>query len=418
MRKGEIEVKSKFSKKILIALDFLISFFLNFMFITILAFIIILGVLVLAHELGHFATARIFKTKVHEFGFGFPPRVVGIYKDENKKKKIVWGKKFKAELAPNTVYSLNLIPIGGFVQIKGENATEIKEPDSFGSKKIWQRTIMLSAGVFMNVVLCAILLAICFNIGAPTILDQAVQGQASQIKNEKIQIISINKNSPADLAGLQINDSIVSLDNNKIDSVEYIQNYISQKENQEIELEILRNSEIINITATPEILKTSNKTPVLGIGLAKTGVVSYSWYYSIWLGIKGTYNLLIALFVALAGIIKSIFSTGEMAVELAGPIGIAVFTGQMIDLDVVYVLQFAALLSLNLALINILPFPALDGGRILFLIIEKIRGKEANQKIENIVHTLGFAVLMILIVFITYKDLARWGGEIFTGFGL
>ncbi len=384
----------------------------NTMLITIIAFIIILGVLVLAHELGHFVTARIFKTKVHEFGFGFPPRVVGVYKDENNKRKWVWGKKFKSDQAPNTVYSLNLIPVGGFVQIKGQDHVQIKEPDSFGSKKIWQRVIMLSAGVFMNVVLCAVLLAICFNLGAPAILDDSIQSQAKYIKDEKIQIISVNKNSPAELAGLQTNDALLSLDNQPIPSIEYVQTYISNHENQVIEIEILRNNETIKTTTVPKILDTSNQTSVIGIGLAKTGIVSYPWYSSIWMGIKGTYNLLIALFVALGGIIKSIFTTGEMAVELAGPIGIAVFTGQMVDLGIVYVLQFAALLSLNLALINFLPFPALDGGRVVFLIIEKIRGREINQKIENIVHTVGFAILMLLIIFITYKDLARWGGKI------
>ncbi len=382
------------------------------MFLTIIAFIVILGVLIMAHELGHFVTARIFKTRVYEFGFGFPPRVVGVYKDKDGKRKWVWGKKFKADQASNTVYSLNLIPVGGFVQIKGENATEIKEPDSFGAKKIWQRAIMLSAGVFMNVILCAVLLAICFNIGAPTILDKVAQGYAKDIKDEKIQIISVNKDSPAELAGLQINDALLSLDGNAISEVEEVQKYIAMRENQVVELEVLRNNKIIKAIAAPQILDTSNKIPVIGIGLVKTGIVSYPWYSSIWLGIQGTYNLLIALFVALAGIIKSIFTTGEMTVELAGPIGIAVFTGQMVNLGIVYVLQFAALLSLNLALINFLPFPALDGGRVVFLIIEKIRGQEINQKIENIVHTVGFAVLMILIIFITYKDLTRWGGKI------
>ena len=191
-----------------------------------------------------------------------------------------------------------------------------------------------------------------------------------------------------------------------------MQNYIDSRQGETVVLKILRKDSKITIEAVPEILPTSNNKAVLGIGLVKTGIVTYPWYLSLWEGIKATGSLIIAMFIALAGLIKSIFATGQMTADIAGPVGIAVLTGQVVEMGIVYVLQFAALLSLNLALINILPFPALDGGRLMFLVIEKIRGREVDARIENIVHTAGFALLMVAVLVITYKDLTRWGGQI------
>jgi len=382
------------------------------MLLTIITFVIILGLLVLVHELGHFISAKIFKTKVEEFGFGLPPRLFGFYKDKNGKRKWVWGKKFKSENAPNTVYSLNWVPIGGFVKIKGENQSEIKEPDSFGNKKIWQRSIILSSGVLMNVVLCIVLLSIGFGIGIPSVLDNEVLSQAKSIRNEKIQIVSINKDSPAALAGLTVGDAIISIDNQKIKSIKDLQNYVNQHKNQLVNLRIDRGGEVKEIRIAPKVLDTSNNKAVLGVGLVKTGIVTYPWYESLWQGVKTTYNLAIIILAALGNLLKNIITTGEVTAEIAGPVGIAVLTGQVVNLGFVYVLQFAALLSLNLAIINFLPFPALDGGRIVFLIIEKVRGRGVNRKIENLVHNIGFAILMILIVLVTYRDLARWGGKL------
>lgn len=385
--------------------------FITYM-LTLLAFIIILGILVLAHELGHFLTARIFGARVHEFGFGFPPRVVGVYRDANNKRKIIWGKKFDSEQAPHTIYSLNAVPIGGFVKIKGENESELKDPDSFGAKSISHRALILSAGVIMNVILCIVLLSIGFGFGIPSVLDDEVLTKASSIRNEQIQIVSVSKYSPAALSGLKIGDAILEIEGNTVNSVTQIQNITHQSLDQTLVLKINRGGHKLTIESTPQILATSNNQPELGVGLVKTGIITYPWYLSIWEGTKATYHLVIDMFVALGQIFKSILSIGEMTIEVAGPVGIAVLTDQMVNLGLIYVLQFAAILSLNLAIINILPIPALDGGRLLFLLIEKIRGKEVNARIENIVHTTGFALLMLLVIFITYKDLARWGGQI------
>lgn len=389
------------------------------MLLTIITFIIILGLLVLVHELGHFITARIFKTKVEEFGFGLPPRLIGFYQVKSpkgdhvtNKRNWIWGKKFKSEKAPHTIYSFNWIPVGGFVKIKGENESEIKDKDSFGSRKIWQRAIMLSAGVIMNVILCVVLLSIGFGIGIPSVLDDDILSQVKSVRDEKIQIVSISKDSPAESVGLTLGDAILALDNYKVISIENLQNYVHQHESQVVNLQVNRGGKILNMEIVPKVLATSNKRAVLGVGLVKTGIVTYPWYQSLWQGIKATYNLIVAILIALGSLLKNIILTGEVTTELAGPVGIAVLTGQVVNLGFVYVLQFAALLSLNLAIINFLPIPALDGGRIVFLIIEKVRGRVVNRKIENLVHNIGFAILMILIVLVTYRDLVRWGGQI------
>lgn len=382
------------------------------MFLTILAFIIILGVLVLFHELGHFFSARIFGIKAEEFGFGLPPRLIGIYKTDSGQRKIIFGKKFKSANAPNTIYSLNLIPVGGFVKIKGENGEGKNESDSFGHKKIWQRMIVMVSGVSLNAILCVLLLAIGFMFGIPSVLDESAVKGAKSIQNEKIQIISVNKNSPAARVGLTPGDEILTINELPVKSVEFLQNFTNDNNGRILDLGILRNNQTIVYKIIPEILPTSDNRAVFGIGLAKTGIISYPWYTSLWQGLKTTGYLFLAMITALVDLLKNIITKGQVTAELAGPIGIAVITGQVVNMGFSYVLQFAALLSLNLALINILPLPALDGGRLLFLIIEKIRRKEMNQKIEALVHSLGFALLMVLIALVTYHDLARLGDRI------
>ena len=382
------------------------------MFIIIIAFFIILGLLVLAHELGHFFTARIFGVRAEEFGFGLPPRLFGFYRNAASRLKFIWGKKFNAADAPKTLFSLNAIPIGGFVKIKGENGEEQNEPDSFGHKKIWQRVIILSSGVLMNVLVCILLLTIGFNFGIPAIIDDETISQVKSVRDEKIQIVSVNVDSPAAAAGILVGDNILALDNISMTSAEAIQNYTKQHPNQKIIVTLERGQNKLSLNAIPQILPTSEGQAVLGVGLVQTGIVSYPWYASLWQALKATYFLILAMFGALYDLLKNIIAHGEVTAELAGPVGIAVLTGQMVRLGLAYLLQFAALLSLNLALINILPFPALDGGRILFLIIEKIRGRALDQKLEALIHNIGFAVLMLLILLVTYRDLVRWGGKI------
>jgi len=240
------------------------------MFLTIIVFILILGLLVFVHEFGHFIMAKRNGVKVEEFGFGFPPRI--------------FSKKIKG-----TIYSINLIPLGGFVK---ENQKD------FNKQSIVRRLKILSAGVLMNILLGILCLTI-------------------------------------------------------------------------------------------------------------VSVFAYPWYKGIFMGLINTFYLIGLILAALAGLLRDLVLLGRLSGDVFGPIGIASITGQVVSQGFLQTIYFIALLSINLAIINILPFPALDGGRLLFLGIEKIKGKPVSQKTEKIVHGIGFALLISLMIVITWRDIAR-----------
>lgn len=374
------------------------------MFITIILFLLVLSLLVFVHELGHFLTARFFGVKCEEFGMGLPPRGVGLQKISGRW-RLIWGNRQNIEGEP-IIYSLNWIPIGGFVKIKGENGENETEIDSFGYRPIWQRNIILSAGVIMNVFLCVILLAIGFAVGMPMAL---VEGDGGKLISEpKVQVAQILDGWPAKEAGIAVGDVIISIDGQAIKNSQEFRNYLSQKENIPVAVLVKNGSESIK-TVTP-----INRDDLVGIGVAiiDTGVVRYPIHLALWQGLSATWGWLVMIGLAFVGLFKQLFGGASAGLELSGPVGIAVMTGQAAKLGWIYLLQFTALLSLNLAIINILPFPALDGGRILFLTIGKLRGKMIASKWENLSHNLGFIILMSLIVFITYRDIIKYGGRI------
>lgn len=360
------------------------------MFITIIIFVLILLALVLVHEWGHFFAARRLGIGVEEFGFGFPPRLASL---EHK----------------GTRFSFNWLPLGGFVKLKGESGSNIQDADSFAAQKPWRRVIVLVAGVTMNIVLAFVLLSAGFMVGVPVSLEES---QVSQAKDVKIQIAMISENSPAAQAGLAAGDAIISLNGEKLYSLSDIQNYIASHASAPIKVVYERLGEEKSVSVQPVFLPEVPDRAVMGVSLLQTGVLSYPWYEAIWNGAKSTVFLTKEIVFAFAGLFKSLFVNRQVPSDLSGPVGIAVLTGQVVDLGFAYIVQFAALLSINLALINILPFPALDGGRVLFVIIEKIRRKPTDAKVEALIHNLGFAFLMILVVLITYRDIVRLG----TGF--
>jgi regulator of sigma E protease len=395
--------------------------------LAVLVFIIILGVLIFVHELGHFTVARRNGIKASEFGFGFPPRAVGfqyLYEDGKKKKwRIVWGNKdgddenekqdleeaHKKKFKGGTIYSLNWIPLGGFVKIKGEDGGNKDDEDSFASKSGWIRTKVLAAGVMMNFMLAWILISIVFMLGAP----QAFDPSDSSVSDAKIQISEVAQDSPANLAGINIGDEVFKSQTNpagekiQISSVKEVQDYIKDNAGKEISLTLIRGKETLELTVTPRENAPEGEG-LLGVNLAQTKIIRYVWYQAFWEGLRSTYEITLAILVALGGIIKSLFMGQGVGADVAGPVGIAVLTKQVTGLGIVYVLQFAALLSINLGIINILPIPALDGGRILFVLIEKIKGKPVSQKIEQAFHSVGFMLLILLLVLITFKDVAHY----------
>ncbi len=370
------------------------------MLTTIIIFVLVLSVLVIAHELGHFLTARYFGVKTEEFGLGFPPRVFGFYKDTKGKWRRLLGNKNIDELSgdaepADTIYSLNWLPLGGFVKIKGENGENREDKNSFGAKKIWQRTIILAAGVTMNVILAIVLFSACFMLGAPQ----------SVTEGGRIQVTELVKGSPAEVAGLITGDVIVNADGVTFNNITELQNYINSKNGQAVSFGLSRSGKAITKVVKPEL--NGGDRAVIGVGLDQLSNVSYSFFRAIWEGFKHTFILLWLIIAAFFGLIRDLITGAGAGDAVGGPIRIAQMTGEVARFGFVNLLNFTAILSLNLAVINVLPFPALDGGRIFFLLLEKIKGKPVKQETEAIIHNIGFLFLIALIILVTYKDIAR-----------
>jgi len=382
------------------------------MLLTIIIFIIVLSVLVFAHELGHFFTARRLGVRAEEFGFGFPPRAIGVYRNRLGQWKKVVGNQSVDSLndsqdksiqpAPGvTIYSLNWLPIGGFVKIKGENGEGKDDQESFAAKKIWQRILILSAGVIMNIILAWVLFSVGYMLGLPQTTD-TVSKQA-RISESQVVVMEVSTDSPAARAGLQADDSILQFDHQIIGEDGSLPDLIAASANREVEILIRRGDQEKVLKIIPET--KDNGQISIGIGYFSAGLVQYPVLPAIWEGLKTTGWLLKEIVVAFVNLFADIFRGHNIGDQFAGPVGIANITGQAARLGFTFLLQFVALLSLNLAIINILPFPALDGGRIVFLLIEKIIGRPVRRDIEALIHNLGFLLLIALIIFITYKDI-------------
>ncbi|MFH1404647.1 MAG: RIP metalloprotease RseP [Patescibacteria group bacterium] len=358
---------------------------------TIIIFILILAILVLAHEAGHFFTARKMGMKVEEFGFGFPPKAK------------IW--KRKSGLA----ISLNWLPLGGFVKIKGEDGSHFHDHDSFAHKKAWQRFIVLVAGVAMNFVLAAVLLSFGFMVGLPSAIDEYTPSYA-KVRDQSLQVMSVVKDSPASRAGLEMGDKVVSINEKVFDNEEDIREYISVNADQGVifKWEKPSGEQVDSVLVAEDI--TSIDLHGVGVGIVSTGIVSLPVHYAIVHGVTATGVFTYEILRAFGGIFKSLFAGQGAGAELSGPVGIAVMTGKVAEMGFSYLLQFTAMLSINLAILNILPFPALDGGRILFLVIEKLRRKTVDQRTEAIVHNIGFMILMLLVVIVTLHDVIKFGG--------
>ncbi|MCX6713743.1 MAG: RIP metalloprotease RseP [Candidatus Vogelbacteria bacterium] len=367
--------------------------------ITLLVFIIILAILIITHELGHFAMAKKFGIRVDEFGFGFPPKIFGWKKGE-------------------TTYSLNLIPVGGFVKIYGEDPDEesTNGPDSGRSlvnKSRWVQAGVLVAGVTLNIVLAWLLISLNLSLGMPISLTDVPSG--AKVTNAQLLVTNVLKNSPAEKAGLLAGDSLIKLTLN--DDVltnpepETVKDFVNQYGDKNVAVTYLRK---VNGVATTSVLTVVPKTgvvgnlPSIGIAMEKAGIVQMSWWQSLYYGAIFTYDLTRNTVIGFKYFVTSIFTDGSSALKaVSGPIGLFGMVGDANRMGLVYLINFMALISINLAVLNLLPFPALDGGRLLFLAIEGIRNKRLNPKIANTLNLIGFGLLMLLMAVVAYSDIAK-----------
>ena len=356
------------------------------MLLTVILFILLLGLLVLVHEWGHFFVARRFGVRVEEFAFGFPPRLASFVRN-------------------GTRYALNLIPIGGYVKIHGEGGEDERDPSSFSSRPIWQRLAIIAAGVVMNVALAWLLFSLGHGLGLPTVLNE---GEGA--KDARVAIIGVAPGSPAEVAGLRFGDTIqefkIQDSKFKIESIETVQTLVAEHLGEEIAITIARGKETLEIITTPRREPPPGEG-ALGIAMARVGIVRAPWWRAPWDGAKTTVSASVAIVSALGNTLRELATEGQVNADVAGPVGIFAFANETRRLGFVYLLELAGVLSVNLALLNILPVPALDGGRILFLFIEGVRGARVKVRLEQAIHTAGFVLLLILMAAITYRDIVR-----------
>src|SRR3989344_5825042 len=337
---------------------------------SIIIFLIILLVLVVVHEFGHFFTAKRFGIRVDEFGFGFPPKLFSIKKGE-------------------TEYSFNLLPLGGFVKIFGENPDEenMNGPDagkSFVNKSKWKQAIVLFAGVFANFLLAWFLFSFGFMSGLPTSVDSTRKDYV--FSDVHLVVVSVMPDSPAELAGLKSGDKIVSIKSGELSTIyispETVRSFVAANPDKEIEIRYIRgkNENPISTKMTP-VQDVEGGRPIIGITMDQIGIAKLPILKAFSEGMKLTLSITKSTALGLYRLIlDGVRGKGSFA-SITGPVGMVGIVGDAYQFGLVYLLSFAALISINLAIINLLPFPALDGGRLLFLFIEKITGSRLNPKV-------------------------------------
>ena len=348
--------------------------------------------LMVIHEFGHFIIAKKFGIRVDEFGIGYPPRLFG--------KKI-----------GETIYSINLLPLGAFVRIYGEEGG-VDDYRSFMGLKIWKRVLIVIGGVAAFWLTAIIIFSVVFAIGTDLpVGDQDAQGLVAQVK-----VIGVTADSPAGQAGLKMGDAIVNVkisgSNIKINKIADFQKITNENKGKEITLTIDRQGEIFDVSLTPRILAPEGQGPV-GIALERiaTLIEKYPWYQAPWQGAiytwQTTVNALAGLYQVLANLVSG-KGTPEGA-AFAGPLGITVFLANAASYGAGFFLYFIGIICVFIAIFNLFPIPALDGGKLIFLLIEKIKGKPVSVKVEQSITVAFFILLIALSIFITIRyDIPRF----------
>jgi len=379
--------------------------------LTIIIFLLILSVLVLVHELGHYFAARAFGVKADEFGYGFPPRLFGLVRVDGKWKFV---SSRDNHAYKNTVWSLNWLPLGGFVRLKGEEGDGKDGTDSFVSKKPYKRLIIIAAGVAMNWLLTACIFSGGFMFGVPAQLESLPAD--ARVRNEQVQMTDVMASSPAEKAGILPGDYLISVQGQPVTKMADAKDRLAEasKNLKPYSVTVEQDGARKDLFVTPVFLSEIQR-PGIGISMADVGIVQFPFFQAIGQGFRVAWGYTETIAVSLYGLVRDLFVQHRLTSEVSGPVGIAVVTYRIVHQGVWNILQFTALLSLNLAVINFFPIPALDGGRAVLIVMEWLRRKKIHPKFEANLHRIGFALLMILIVLVTVHDVRQYGGVIVGG---
>ncbi|UCE97633.1 MAG: site-2 protease family protein [Dehalococcoidia bacterium] len=343
------------------------------MLINILIGIVVISFILLAHELGHFISAKLVKVKVEEFGFGFPPRLLSIKRGD-------------------TIYSLNTIPFGGFNKLAGEEDPKVSS--GLARRSILTRLFIISAGSVVNILLALLLFSIVFMIPQDVIRGDVI-------------VEEVAPDSPAAMVGIEPGDFIISINSKQVINNYELQRQIQLNLGSKITLTV-RHSDSTNdsFNLVPR-WKPPEGEGAIGVGITTINQTvirqSYPFWHAIPKGFVGLYETAVLYKNGMLGVI-----TGAVQADFYGPVGIVQATGEIARYGAAPLLEFAAFISLILGILNLFPLPALDGGRIAFVLLEWIRrGKRVSAKREGLIHLIGFAILMILMLAITLQDIIR-----------
>jgi regulator of sigma E protease len=355
--------------------------------VALIIFIVILSILIIVHEVGHFAVARFFGIRVDEFGLGYPPKA---------KKLFSWR---------GTDFTLNWLPFGGFVKIFGEDGVDQEEQnlssDSFVAKNRGIQASVLVAGVVMNFVFAWFLISLGFLVGMPSPATESFP-----IENAQTTITAVLPNSPAQIAGLKPGDVVFSANRDGVfagETAGEVADFIATGEGP-MTFNILRGGETESINVSPEFSNDFGK-PVIGVAMDEIGIAKLPIHQAVWQGLKTSIELTFYTAQALWTLISDALRGNPNLAGLAGPVGLVGIVGDASILGFAYLISLTALISINLVLVNLLPFPALDGGRLLFVLVESVSRKKIPPQVGNVLNNLGFLLLILLMVLVTIQDI-------------
>ena len=346
----------------------------------IIIFLAILVLLIIVHELGHFIVAKRARVGVDEFAVGFPPRIWGVRKGE-------------------TLYALGALPIGGYVKIRGEDGGSHDDPRSLASKPRLVQAAVLLGGVTMNALLGWALISGGLMLGLP-ISDSALP-EGYQLNNPATIITSVSADSPAARAGVNSGDTVLAINTLENPTIENVKSIVERSPGG-VEFTLLSDGISRTVVVTPE--KSGGEQRV-GVSLDRIGTLQLSIPNAVISGLSMTVSLVWATLSALVEIIRSLFAGAPALEALTGPVGLVGLVGTARGLGFIYLISLTAIISVNLAVVNLLPFPALDGGRLLVLAIESMLRRPLPAPLTGALHFAGFIVLIALMLLITVRDI-------------